>query len=34
LKLNLGDSPTASATLDALRTVRKDLEDALKILKS
>lgn len=34
LKLNLGDSPTASETLDALRTVRKDLEDALKILKS
>jgi DNA-binding transcriptional MerR regulator len=34
LKLNLGETPAASQTLDSLRTVRKDLEDALKILKS
>ena len=34
LKLDLGETPTASQTLDALRTVRKDLEDALKILRS
>jgi len=34
LKLDLGETPAASQTLDALRAVRKDLEDALKILKS
>ena len=34
LKLDLGETPAASQTLDFLRTVRKDLEDALKILKS
>ena len=34
LRLDLGDQPTASQTLDALRGVRKDLEDALRILKS
>lgn len=34
LRLDLGETPVASQTLDALRTVRKDLEDALKILKS
>jgi DNA-binding transcriptional MerR regulator len=34
LKLDLGEAPVASQTLDTLRTVRKDLEDALKILKS
>ena len=34
LKLDLGDTPTASQTLDAFRTMRKDLEEALKILKS
>ena len=34
LKLDLGETSAASQTLDALRTVRKDLEDALKLLKS
>ena len=34
LRLDLGEAPTASQTLDALRSVRKDLEDALKILKT
>ena len=34
LKLDLGEAPAASQTLDSLRAVRKDLEDALKILKS
>jgi len=34
LRLDLGESSMASQTLDALRTARKDLEDALKILKS
>jgi DNA-binding transcriptional MerR regulator len=34
LRLELDPTPTASQTLDALRTVRKDLEEALKILKT
>src|SRR5476649_1117043 len=34
LRLDLEDTPTASQTLDTLRSVRKDLEDALKILKT
>ncbi len=34
LRLDLEDSHTASQTLDTLRTVRKDLEEALKVLKS
>ncbi len=34
LNLELEDTPTASQTLDSLRSVRKDLEEALKILKS
>src|SRR5437879_2163940 len=34
LKLDLGETPTASETLDTLRAVRKDLEEALKILKT
>lgn len=34
LRLDLGETPTASQTLDALRGVRRDLEEALKILKS
>jgi DNA-binding transcriptional MerR regulator len=34
LKLDLGEASMASKTLDALRAARKDLEDALKILKS
>ena len=34
LKLDLGEAAMASQTLDALRGARKDLEDALKILKS
>ena len=32
LKLDLGENPSASQTLDALRGARKVLEDALKIL--
>jgi len=34
LRLELDPTPTASQTLDTLRAVRKDLEDALKILKT
>jgi len=34
LKLDLGETGMASQTLDAVRTVRKDLEDALKILRT
>jgi DNA-binding transcriptional MerR regulator len=34
LKLDLDSTPRASQTLDTLRSVRKDLEDALKILKT
>ena len=34
LKLDLGETPAASQTMDALRAVRKDLEDALKILRA
>ncbi len=34
LRLDLEDTPSASQTLDNLRAVRKDLEDALKILTS
>ncbi len=34
LRLDLEDTPTASQTLDSLRSVRKDLEEALKILKT
>jgi DNA-binding transcriptional MerR regulator len=34
LRLELDPTPTASQTLDTLRSVRKDLEDALKILKT
>ena len=34
LKLDLDNSPGASQTLDTLRSVRKDLEDALKILRT
>jgi DNA-binding transcriptional MerR regulator len=34
LKLDLGETTMASQTLDAFRSARKDLEDALKILKS
>lgn len=34
LKLDLGESHSASKTLDLLRQVRRDLDDALRILKS
>jgi DNA-binding transcriptional MerR regulator len=34
LKLDLGESASASKTLDALRQVRKDLEEALRVLKT
>jgi DNA-binding transcriptional MerR regulator len=34
LRLDLDDAPPASQTLDSLRAVRKDLEEALKILKT
>ena len=34
LRLDLEDTPSASQTLDNLRSVRKDLEEALKILKT
>jgi DNA-binding transcriptional MerR regulator len=34
LKLHLDTTPRASQTLDTLRSVRKDLEEALKILKT
>lgn len=34
LRLDLGDQASASRTLDTLRTVRKDLEEALRLLKS
>jgi len=34
LRLDLEDQPSASQTLDNLRAVRKDLEEALKILKT
>ncbi len=34
LNLGLQDGHSASEILDSLRTVRKDLEDALKVLKS
>ena len=34
LKLDLGDALSASRTLDTLRSVRKDLEEALRLLKS
>ena len=34
LKLDLDNTPSASQTLDTLRSVRKDLEDALKILRT
>ncbi len=34
LRLDLDDTPSASQTLDHLRAVRKDLEEALKILKT
>ncbi len=35
LKLDLGEAPQASSqTLDSLRSVRKDLEDALRFLKA
>lgn len=35
LKLDLGETmPNASRTLDSLRSVRKDLEEALRLLKS
>lgn len=34
LRLDLDDAPSASQTLDSLRAVRKDLEEALKLLKS
>ena len=34
LRLDLEDTPSASQTLDSLRSVRKDLEEALKILKT
>jgi DNA-binding transcriptional MerR regulator len=34
LKLDLGDAQGSPNTLDALRTIRKDLEDTLRLLKS
>jgi DNA-binding transcriptional MerR regulator len=34
LKLDLGESAGATHTLTALRTARKDLEEALRLLKS
>ncbi len=34
LRLDLDNAPSASQTLDTLRTVRKDLEESLKILKA
>src|SRR5205085_1399039 len=34
LKLDLGDHANASQSLDNLRHVRKDLEEALRLLKS
>ena len=34
LKLDLGENSAASQTLDTLRNVRKELEEALKILKT
>ena len=34
LKLDLGDGQGTSTTLEALRTIRKDLEDTLRLLKS
>ncbi len=34
LRLDLGEAPNASKTLDSLRTARKDLEEALRLLKS
>jgi len=35
LRLDLGETmPSASRTLDSLRSVRKDLEEALRLLKS
>jgi DNA-binding transcriptional MerR regulator len=34
LRLDLGDTPSASRTLDSLRNARKDLEEALRLLKS
>ncbi len=33
LRLDLDNGPSASQTLDTLRSVRKDLEESLKILK-
>ena len=34
LKLELGDGQTPSHTLDSLRTIRKNLEEALRLLKT
>ncbi len=34
LRFELNDGPSSSQTLDSLRLVRKDLEEALKLLKS
>lgn len=34
LKLDLGEPGSASHTLDSLRSLRKDLEDVLRVLKS
>jgi DNA-binding transcriptional MerR regulator len=34
LKLDLGEPSSASKTLDSLRTIRKDLEEALRVLRS
>jgi len=34
LKLDLGEPSSASRTLDSLRIVRKDLEEALRLLKA
>ncbi len=34
LKLDLGEVSNASKTLDSLRIIRKELEDALRILRS
>jgi DNA-binding transcriptional MerR regulator len=34
LRLDLGETPSASKTLDSLRSIRKDLEEALRLLKS
>src|ERR1700730_4699735 len=34
LKLELGDAQTPSQTLDSLRTIRKNLDEALRLLKT